>query len=80
MLRLAVVNGKRTVGSIKELTMSPCPRPSWHSNNPVCLTPTGEGAPSKIEGVGGVCSSHSKGASLWQVVDSVHGLIEKGHP
>jgi len=44
------------------------------------LTPTGEGAPSKIEGVGGVCRSHSKGASLWQVVDSVHGLYEKGHP
>jgi len=56
------------------------PRPSWHSNKPVCLTPTGEGAPSKLEGVGGVCRSHSKGASLWQVVDSVHGLHEKGHP
>jgi len=41
--------------------------------------PTGEGAPSKIEGVGGVCRSHSKGASLWQVVDGVHGLYEKGH-
>jgi len=44
------------------------------------LTPTGEGAPSKVEGVGGVCRSHSKGASLWQVVDSVHGIYEKGHP
>jgi len=44
------------------------------------LTPTGEGAPSKVEGVGGVCRSHSKGAFLWQVwtASAVWLPLEKG--
>ena len=49
---LSMVSGP--IGSIKELTMSLHQDPLGTQTNHVCLTPTGEGAPSKSEGVGGV--------------------------
>lgn len=50
---MASVKGKRTEGSIKELIDSLSPKPSWHCQNLCFDLPTGEGAPSKKEGVGG---------------------------
>ncbi|PEO07860.1 hypothetical protein CN561_00280 [Bacillus toyonensis] len=48
------VNGKRNEVSIKELTNLRHPNPLDVSKRKRFDLPTGEGAPSKIEGVGGV--------------------------
>nr|AAD22625.1 unknown [Bacillus subtilis] len=36
------------------MTRSAPPEPFQHSNKPVCLTPTGEGAPRRCGGLGGL--------------------------
>lgn len=55
---MACVNGNRREGvlprlRIKELIHCAAPRPSWLGTNNRLFLPTGEGAPSKNEGVGG---------------------------
>lgn len=47
------------------MTRSAPPEPFQHSNKPVCLTPTGEGAPRRIGGVGGLKYWHPTAVRWW---------------